>query len=210
MKKLLIILSIIIGAVGITLIVFVLTLPKLSTPAVSIAPSFDHSKDYGACTLIDTATIKSALGTSANTLQTPVDMGIANYKLIGNKLADIKADSQLCVYAFATGGSAANDYLSNNAFSTQVVTYRKDTDTLAVINQLALDSDAAKTDVSGHTAFYSANTVSQGPNATYSFKLFVFIGNKEYVYAISQPVSHATFTADSGKTILTSLARVAH
>lgn len=167
----------------------------------------DLSKDYGACNVVTMVTVKEALGTVANTLQEPQNMGIVGDSNIGPGVENLVSDSQLCAYAFASGGTFENGFNSNNAFSIQVTRYSNEGGPTAFITQIRNSGIVEEVPDISQNAFYSANTVSQGPGATYTYKLQVFNNNELVVYTIRQPADASTFTAETAKTALTALAK---
>lgn len=167
---------------------------------------FDNSKDYGACTLVDRALIGKALGDVAATLQQPQSTGIVSNKSIGDNVKNVASDSQTCIYAFKPGGSADNGFNANDAFVVQVTSYSSDSDTKSVIEQIKLDGTISALNVGDSTAFYSSNTVSQGPGATYHFKLIIIKGTKQYALSINQPAGSGSVAADAAKTALYEIA----
>ena len=169
----------------------------------------DHSKDYGACKLLDMSTIKSALGEVANDLQEPKDMGIVQNKAQGEGVDDLSSDSQYCVYAFKPGGTLENGYNSGEAFMIEWIVYTNDSGPKALIEQIKANNVTEPVDELSATAFYSANTASKGPDATYSFRLETFTDKTSVRYIIRQPAESASFTAESGKSALVQLAKQA-
>ncbi len=211
-KKLLIGLGVILVSAGATfgVLYFIKQSQQQSTSGVtSTAVVLDHSKDYGACTLLDTTTIKSALGDAAKTLQPLQDMGIVGNKAVGDGVNDLSSDSQLCIYAFKTGGTLENGYNSGDAFIIERIVYANPSGPQTLIAQIKANSVGTVVDNIGDFAFYGTNTAATGPEATYGFRLEVFIGNTAVRYMIRQPAASATFTAESAKTALTQLARAA-
>lgn len=180
------------------------TKDKASTVTV-----LDHSKDYGACSTLESSAIKSTLGDAAANLQKPEDMGIVSNKATGSGVGDLTSDSQLCIYAFTPGGTQANGFNSGNAFIVEQIVYSNKSGPETLIKQIQSNNLTTPVEGIGDAAFYSANNMSQGPGAIYSFELEVFTGKKSAVYTIYQPAKSASFTADSAKTALIQLAKLA-
>jgi len=181
--------------------------PASESPAATI---LDHSKDYGACDLIDSALLKKALSDSAADLQPAENMGIIGNKTVGSGVEELVSDSQLCVYAFAPGGTLENGFNSNNAFIIERIIYSNESGPRAFIEQIASESTAATVDgTPGDYAFYGANMTATGPRATYSYKLQVFTDNISVRYMIYQPAKSASFTAKSAKAALIQIATLA-
>jgi hypothetical protein len=174
------------------------------------ATILDHSKDYGACGLVDSASLKKALGDSAADLQQAQDMGIVGNKAIGEGVNDLVSDSQICVYAFGPGGTLENGYNSGDAFIIERIIYSNESGPKTFIAQIQSQSTAAAVDGSlGDYAFYGANTTATGPGATVTFKLEVFTDKTSVSYAISQPAESTSFTAETAKTALIQIATLA-
>jgi hypothetical protein len=169
----------------------------------------DHSKDYSACKLLDTAAIKTALGEAAKDLQDPQDMGIVQNKAVGEGVDDLVSDSQYCVYAFKTGGTLENGYNSGEALIIERIVYTNDGGPKSLIKQVAENDVTSPVEGIGDAAFYSANSVAKGPGATYSFRLQVFIDKTSIRYMIRQPAESASFTDETAKTALIQLAKQA-
>ncbi|MFZ3009486.1 MAG: hypothetical protein WA030_00495 [Candidatus Microsaccharimonas sp.] len=211
-KKILIGAGIVIVAAGVVFGVMYLIsrLQSNSTPEKTTTETvLDHSKDYEACNLLDVSTIKETLGDSAANLQNPEDMGIVSNKATGEGVEDIASDSQICVYAFSSGGTLANGYNSSNAFIIERTVYSNEAGPKTLIEQIKAHSIGTTVDTLGDFAFYGANNTGTGPDAAYSFKLEVFIDKVSVKYMIRQPADSASFTDESAKTALVKLARLA-
>lgn len=210
-NKILIAAGVLVVSTGIT--VGVLYAVKQSQPApkddTSTATVLDHSKDYGACTMLDFATVKQALGSSAATLQQPENMGIVGNKEVGEGVEDLVSDSQLCIYAFETGGTLENGYNSGNAFIIEKRIYINEGGPQALIDQIEETSITTPISGIGDKAFYNANDAATGPDATYSFKLEVFQDKTSIKYMIRVPADSKSFTAETAQTALVKLAKEA-
>ncbi|MEO6110040.1 MAG: hypothetical protein ABIP50_03465 [Candidatus Saccharimonadales bacterium] len=212
MKKVLISVGVILIVAGIAIGVLYFTkhstqVPANNTPVVVPVP--DLSKDYGACRILDETSIKTALGTIATTLQAPQNMGIAQDKLAGAGVSDIVSDSQVCIYAFNTGGTVKNGYNSDNAFIIQETAYSNESGPKSLIEQQKLDPTSVIIEQLGDVAFYNASTAAKGPGAINSFGLQVFTGKTSVEYTIHQSAETASFTSETGKAALTQLAKLA-
>lgn len=194
----------------------ILFLVQLSTAPVEDAPSADSSvfvpdlsKDYGACSALEQASIRLVLGEPANNLQPAVNIGIIEEPQVGESSQDIVADSQTCVYAFEPGGVAENGFNITNAFVVRKTTYANLEGARAVIEQIKSDPSSLP-ELPGDNTFYTPNTAAQGPDAIYSFELQVFNGAGRTVYSIRQPAEAATFTAESARVALLAIAKLAN
>lgn len=177
-----------------------------AAPANTVAGP-DLSKDYNACDLFDKATIKAALGSAIDTIQDPQNNGIVDGKKVGDGMENLVFDSQICVYGFVPGGSFENGSNSTNGLTVMVTEYTNETGPATFITAIREEPLIEEiTDLDGD-AFYNANTVATGPGAMYNFKLQVFKGKTLYEYTIRQPADTASFTAESAKIALVTLAR---
>jgi hypothetical protein len=207
-KKILIGFVLVIVAAGIALGILYLIRPNPQAKApVSTKLVLDHSKDYGACTLLDSSSIKAALGKAAANLQQPINVGITNDNYFGDGAQSIVSDSQTCIYSFAPADSTKNTVSATDGLTIKKTMLTTKEGTKALIDQTK--SDTSKTEVSalGDIAFYNADTTAQGPDATYNFILQVFNGNESISYTISQSAKSATFTAITAKAGLILLAK---
>ena len=205
MKKILISVAVIVLVTGVTIGTLVLS-NGLFSGSNDQKSVFDLSKDYGACTLLETSRIKSSLGEAAAELQSPQNMGIVSDVQNGEGVESLESDSQICVYAFAPGATAENSYNSGNAFIVQKTIYTNPGGSEAEIVQIQEDPTSIKVNSLGDIAFYNASTATEGPGALYGFDLQVYRNNERTLYQIRQPAETATFTAESARTALTALA----
>jgi hypothetical protein len=208
----------IVKSVGITILIAGVTVgglylikPAKNTPSPHVPTAtnlvLDHSKDYGACTLHTTTSIQSALGNTAANLQAPVDAGITSDRYFGAGVQNIVSDSQTCIYAFAPGGTSASTIAGTNALTIKKTKYSNSGGPKALIEQIKGNPDATPVNAVGDSAFYIANTASDGPQATASFTLLVFKDNESTSYIIIQPAQTTTLTTDTAKTALLKLAK---
>jgi hypothetical protein len=210
-KKILISAGVIVAIAGIT--IGVLALVKYLQPAKVTTDTaqtskklvLDHSKDYGACTLLNATKIQTALGDTQ--LQQPVDAGITSDRYFGDGIKDVTSDTQTCVYAFVPGTSTDETLNGTNGLTIKLTKYTNTDGPKAVIAQMKQNPTATVIDSLGDAAFYTHDTAAAGPDATASFTLVVFKNNASTSYAIIQPATASTFTADSAKTALLSLAK---
>lgn len=208
-KKIFVSISAVVGAMAITL--GILFLVQLSNAPVEDTPSADSSafipnlsKDYGACSALEQASIRSVLGEPASNLQPAVNTGIIEEPQVGEGAQDVVADSQTCVYAFEPGGVAENGFNITNAFVVRKTTYANLEGVSTAIEQVKADPSTLS--VSAENAFYTPITAAQGPGAVYTFELQVFNGTVRTVYSIRQPAEAVTFNAESARTVLLALA----
>ncbi|TAL15046.1 hypothetical protein EPN95_00885 [Patescibacteria group bacterium] len=209
-KKILISAGIIVAIAGVTLAVLYFIKQAQPAPAKTSSAKtlvLDHSKDYGACTLLGATLIKSTLGDTANKLQPSTNTGITKDKYFGSGVSNVVSDSQACIYAFVPGGNAGNGFNATNAFMITRTVFTNTGGPVALIAQMKQNTTLTSIDSLGDAAFYSADATAQGPGATHTFNLQVFTGTKETSYTINQPTASATFTADTAKTALTALAQ---
>lgn len=203
-KKILIAIGIVVIAAGIAFGVYRFLIIANSDSNTA----YNHSKDYGACNMIDTATIKTTLGDVATNLQKPVNMGIVSNKAVGENVSDLISDSQSCVYAFAPGGTIENGQNANNAFVIERIIYINTSGPKTLIAQIKSDSLAEPIDSLPDTAFYASNTASQGPGAIHTFQIETFTAKTSVRYSIRQPVASDTLlTNEAAKTALVTLVK---
>lgn len=209
-KKVLISIGIIIVIAGITVGVLSFIKHPLKTPATQTLVSkklvLDHSKDYGACTLIDISTIKTNLGDAVTSLQAPVDAGITSDRYFGDSVKDVTSDTQTCVYAFAAGGSTDEALIGINGLTIKQTKFTNTEGPNAVIKQMKQNPTATSISELGDAAFYTEDTQAKGPNATFSFTLIVFKNKESTSYSIIQLASTSIFTPERAKTALLGLA----
>lgn len=179
------------------------------TPPAETLVGPNLSKNYGACDLFDKATVKTALGSAANELQDPQNNGIVDGKKVGGGMEDLVFDSQVCIYGFAPGGTFEDGSGSGNGLTVLVAKYTNETGPATFIAAIRDEPLIEEITDLGDDAFYNANTTATGPGAMYNFKLQVFKGKTLYEYTIRQPADAATYTAESAKTALVTLAKAA-
>lgn len=214
MKKILLSVGVTAVVAGITFgaLYFINVNKTTSAPTTATTDSnklvLDHSKDYGACTLLDISAIKTALGEAAANLQAPVNTGITGDTYFGDDVKNIVSDSQTCVYAFASGGTTDKTVGAANGLSVKQTVYTNPDGPKALIEQTKQVPEAIPIASLGDAAFYIADTSAGGPDATASFTLIVFNSSKSTSYTIIQPAKSTTFTTESAKTALLLLAKV--
>jgi hypothetical protein len=165
----------------------------------------DLSKDYGACDMLDTSSIQSALGQPADTIQPAKNTGITPLEPTGEDTGDVVADLQTCVYAFEAGGDVDNGFNANNGLTVEKTLYTNKAGADAIIAQIQLDPGAVEVETLSDAAFFLSSTDVNGPDAVYSFDLHVFSNTEHTTYSIRQPADNATFTAETARTALVSL-----
>lgn len=211
-KRIAISAAIIVGIAGLTASILFLTttsndaMPEPETPSPQ-SLVLDYSKDYGACELLDSSTIKTALGDVASTLQPFENAGITKDTYFGEQVKDVVSDSQTCIYAFAPGNKTETTLSGTNAFFVKKTRYTNPQGPKNLIEQSKANPTAKVIDSLGDSAFYTANTAAEGPGATANFELLVFKNNESISYSIIQPAEKMTFTAESAKTALLTLAQ---
>ena len=212
-KKILLSLAIIIGlAAHVTAITYIAkNINQQAEPTVAVVDPTktvpDLSKDYDACNALETNVIKTTLGDAAQDLQEPSNNGIVGGKEVGTGMENLEFDAQSCVYAFIPGGTFENGYNSNNAFNIVVTKYTNPEGPTTFVEAIRNEALIEEVTDLGDDAFYNANTASTGIGATYNFKLQVFTGKTLVEYSINQPAEKATFTKETAKTALVTLAQ---
>jgi hypothetical protein len=164
-------------------------------PSVPLAA--DTSKDYGACTLLDNATILSALGVSSADLYGPNNMG-----RIYSHLGD---ESQTCVYSFVPGGTIDNGFHIENSLSVEVYVYKNQ----STKDKVVIDPNytpAVVTGVADSATF--AGIKSDDPSAS-QYVLKAVSGLKTYTFTLTKPTDGNTFTDSSARTALETIAKSA-
>lgn len=146
--------------------------------------------DLGACTIVEAATIKSALGDAAASLGSAQDTGVTSLG-DGDK-------GQTCVYPFAEGASVSNSfYVDIASYSSQA--------TFDDVTQYS--SDGITVGGVGDVAYF---TVSEPiTSKSKEFSLNVHKDKKVILFVISQPKDSATFTNDTAQAALTQIAKTA-
>lgn len=149
----------------------------------------EAAEDLGLCTAVSTDTIKSALGSSASTLQGPDNTGVT--ELMGG------GKGQVCVYPFEQGGSVSNGFYTS----------------LAVYNQAEFDNIADFTATKGTDVSGVGDKAKYETSETYTggqeFIITAIKGTNVYKFVISQPKDKVTFDETSALTALTTIAQSA-
>lgn len=212
LKRILISFGVVLGIMAVT-VGILYAVQQLNAPVADDGSQpalvLDFSKDYQACTSLSEDTIASTLGEVADSLQPAKNTGITEEQPVGEGAENIIADSQTCVYAFEAGGSAENGFNANNALIIQKTKYTTQDGADEAKAQIELDPTAEKIESLQDVAYYTAVTNAEGPDASYTFDLQVFSGTDRTVYSIRQPAETATFTAETGRAVLTDLANEA-
>ena len=154
----------------------------------------DPTKDYGACDLLTTTAIKSALGTSADKLATGFNAGKG---LVGNGDTE-----QSCVYGLSKQVTEISALMLTDSFYTTVYVYKdqasKTADTTSYDNSIPVDGIGDK------AGFFTS--VDQTLKTT-EYSLRVDVGLRYYAFAIRQTTSTKTFDETSALAALTTLAK---
>jgi hypothetical protein len=204
-KKVIIISAIsIIVIAGVAIAALLLLRPQtvviVKTNSDSMSP--DLAVDYGACSLLEKDFIKLTLGSTADNLQGPDDMGRI-YLKNGDQ-------SQPCIYSFIVGGTMENSFNASNGFSVEVYKFK---DQASLDTRLAVknDSEIVVTGIGESANFVNSASTVASPDAEptdYTKNtLTVYAGLKSYTYSISEPTKSATFTTQTAQTALTTLAQ---
>lgn len=183
------------GALAITIGVLVLVIPKSDGPE---GPKAVASTVTGAetCSAINSAQVQSILkGTVSNAYQAAY---LGRAELPNNDTIDS------CVFPFTDGGTAENNYHSENAFIYEQIAHVS-TDTKTAFSSNFEAQKAAET-VSGlgEKAVFMPSKLSDN---SARFELIVYSGLKHYSFRIVQPEKSSVFTAESARTTLTDIAR---
>lgn len=183
------------------------TAPQQDTTTPTLV--LDHSKDYGACTLLENSVIKNTLGDPAKDLQAAEDVGIVSNKAMGDGVDELASDSQRCVYAFEPGGTLENSFNAGNALTIERIVYTNESGPKSLIKQIEANPEAVSIEGLGDAAFYNATPNASGPNASYSYRLETFVDKTSVRYIIREPVETPSFTTESAKAALVELAKLA-
>jgi hypothetical protein len=168
---------------------------KADTPASTASSDTASSsettenEDLGLCAAVDTATVKSALGSAAASLSGPDNTGVTSLG-DGDK-------GQTCVYPFAEGGSASNSFYTDLAVYSQ--------ESFDQISDFTATSGTAVSGVGDKATFKSGESLM---GAT-EFTITAVKGTKVYLFVISQPEGAVTFDESSALTALTTIAQSA-
>jgi len=164
----------------------------------------DTSKDFGACTLLTKEKLKSALGSPASKLQGPDNMGLG--RVSGNASSNVKGDqSQRCIYSFVSGGTIDNAFNADNGFAVEVYVHKDQASVTAyqaIKNPIAVEV----TGIGDAAEYLSSNTADE---KLIRSTLVVFVGLRHYSFTISQPADAATFTSETAKAALETIANAA-
>jgi hypothetical protein len=153
----------------------------------------DVSQNFGACTLLSKTTIESALGSVASTLHGPDNEGVGT---IGSG-----DTAQTCVYPFLSDGSfATNGFNLDNSFNVLVYEYKNSSNKTSDRERIGSVSVSGLGD---KAAYVTTMGDSNNPN---SFSLTVYSGLKYFTYTINQPTASTTFSSDSAKSALVTIA----
>jgi hypothetical protein len=215
MQKKILLISIpsIIAVIAVTIGILYVLRPPADTASegqtdTNTAPIYvvDTSKDYGACTYLDKSVIKEVLGEAATELQGPDNVGRAGrvQTIEGGPEPTVTMDSQTCVYGFVSGGTIENGFNVNNGFSVIASQPAEQKDYDQLIANYNDDVMFEKVEGLGEAAFYRANIGEQYDLA--SFELVVLDSIMAHTYTINQPAESVSFTAESAKIALQTIA----
>lgn len=148
-----------------------------------------ENEDQGACSMVDVATITSALGSAADTLGNAQDTGVTS---LGD--GDM---GQTCIYPFVADATISNSfYIDIASYATQ-----------ATFDDVAqYSSDGTTVDV-GDVAYFTVATPITSNSTEYT--LTVHKDKKIIKFVISQPTSTTTFTNDTAQSALTTIGKAA-
>jgi len=199
-KKFIIISSgavIVVAGLVFAVLFFILTPPKKSVVAETntseVKLSADGSRDYGACTILEKDFIQSTLGVPAADLQGPDTVGLATLAN-GDQV-------QVCSYAFIPGGTSANQFNNNNAFTVEVFLHKNKESKDAFISMQ--DPSAKSINGIGDSALFMTKKLTEG---NVNYVLTVFSELRHYTFSINQPSDSQKFTEDSARKALNTIA----
>ena len=148
-----------------------------------------NNEDLGLCDIVDVATIKSALGSAADTLTGPNNTGVISLG-DGDK-------GQTCVYPFVEGASASNSFYTD----------------LAQYTEASYDNVADFTATSGETVSGVGDRATFKSSEAFmnakEFSITAVKGANVYKFVISQPADAVTFDDASAMAALTAIAQAA-
>lgn len=174
-------------------------------PVSTVDPGqVDTSKDYGACELLTTATIKRTLGEPAAQLQDPGNLGRV---YIGSQFGEQLAgdESQSCVYSFIEGGTFENGFNGQHGLTVEVYVHGTPESREAFVAAIATEPGVKVGTLDGDDTFFISSEVIEPAGTRYSFTRVA--DQTHYRLSIAEPVGSETFSAVSAKEALTTLAR---
>lgn len=154
----------------------------------------DPTKNYGACDLLTTADIKTALGTSADKLAAGFNAGKG---IVGNG-----DTAQNCVYGLSKEVTEISSSMLTDSFYTTVYVYKDQASKTA--DTAAYDNSAPVEGIGDKAGFFTS--VDQTLKTT-EYSLRVDVGLRYYGFAIRQTSSTKTFDETSALAALTMLAK---
>lgn len=164
-------------------------------PPVAVVPlAADLSRDLKACTTVSKADVQSALGATAGSLQGPDNMG-----LISTKSGE---QSQVCVFAFVTGGTINDSFNIGNAFSIEVFEHK---DQASVDKDKTAKSVATVSGIGDAAYFFNTST-----ETTVRHELKVYSGLKHYTFTLAQPADQSAFSDSTARAALEAIATSAN
>lgn len=198
---------VLVAAIVVGVLYLVKTLSPLgqddTTSAEGSASSWrpDTSHDYGACTRVPKSTIESALQGKVASVYGPDNMGYFVGKGF-TKDGPVSYDMQSCIYPFAPGASVDNVYNQYDGLIVTVSHFRSQADADAVL-ALAREGDKGIGGIGQHAVYTSSASGEAGK----AFSLNVIDGMTQYQYEIKQSSGKITFTDDSAREALVTIAR---
>lgn len=212
-KKLIIVIAIAVGALIITsgVIGAVLSINRQVAPEVAVAPAPqdsdptkqeaettpDLSVDLGACTVVDFATIQSALGNVVTTIQPAINRGVGRDQFDGQ--------SQSCIYGFTTEDTT-NDRLTITVAQFASESIKGD----AVAGYKDIAASVASIGEQAYFLITTDKTTVEGnpyPVDRRMYELSFFDGLKLYTFTITQPAADDALTAQTAQAALEVIAR---
>ena len=199
-RRLILIILSFVGVLGIAaVVVVVLYFANRSVTQLAVTPvstevrvNEDGTKDYGACSIFETKTVKEVLAPVTTTIQDSQSVGLATFEN-GDEV-------QVCTYAFIAGGTPENEFNIRNGFSTEVFLHHDATSKDAYLEMQKGDTETV--DSIGDTAFYAKRLVNE---ADVKYVLYVFEGLRHYTFTIARPAGSPALDDETVKQSLLKL-----
>lgn len=199
-KQLLLIIFSFVGVLVIAgFVVAVLYFVNRSVTQIAVTPvstevgiNADGTKNYGACSIFNTQTVREVLAPISTSIENPQTVGLATFEN-GDEV-------QVCTYAFIPGGTAENEFNIKNSFSTEVFLHH-DVTSLDAYRQ-SQESDAEKVSDIGDEALYAKRLVNEGD---IRYVLYVFKDLRHYSFVINRPAGSSAVNDDTVKQSLLTL-----
>lgn len=154
----------------------------------------DPTKNYGACDLLTTTSIKSALGASADKLAAGFNAGKG---IVGDG-----DTAQNCVYGLSKQVTEISTTMLTDSFYTTVYVYKDQASKTA--DTAAYDNSTSVEGIGDKAGFFTS--VDQALKTT-DYSLRVDVGLRYYAFAIRQTTSTKTFDETSALAALTTLSK---